>query len=1003
MPTWTEATLRAASPWQAFKQARHFLDSGAANLTKLTDSAALGTVREGKHLHRGSLTALGPNIFEARCSCPENRSTGKLCAHTIALGLLALQPRTEAAVPAPAAPLPPAPGPAWKVVLPPNWVESLRRGRLAASLSHAPPTSARDEALNLWLSAAGADPRKSPQHLQLADAQLDGFLATLSGHPRLVCGRESNPLEVSSGAQIQLENCQRVGDSVVLSPSSGDKGTTIGLGPVGRWLLTDGAPAVLARVQIPESQPLKGLVQALAEGNPANLPVDTFLRHLDPLQTALRFPPDCWAESLHFVAASCDFDLRLDGTLDHLKAALSVRYGDHPAVAPGQSGETGLPRLTGPDRCETRNHAAEAEAIAVLARAGFIPDASAPHLWAIRSEDLATRFLTHTLPSLETDWTVRLAPNLARSRAALRIVEPKIEIVGSGEDWLSFNLSYQTTDGETIPAADIRRLLGSGGGKGISRSLVSSNRFDVLDPLLAELDVRQENGVYTAKSFAIPVIHEICNNIGKALIPNDQREFASHPISQVVRASLRPYQRLGLGWLSDRLNRFKGALLADDMGLGKTLQAISLIEELCPAGSPPALVVMPTSLLGNWSAEFSRFSPERKVIVLHGSQRDSKRDQIGLDTVVLTTFATLARDLAWHLRQDYRLVVADEASQIRNPETDHAKALCKIRAEHRLALTGTPLENSVRDLWSIFHFILPGWLGQRSDFRDRYEAPLATQPPDPAALARLRLKTAPFILRRTKTQVAPELPTKLIIDEYCDLSPQQQSAYQQLLREGRQRVETTVGSGNTGAARMQLLTALLRLRQASCDLALLGNERFQKLPVSQRSGKMERLLELLESALANGSKVLIFSQFRTQLQEIEKQLAPSDWPSLRLDGQSRNRQELVDRFQSPDGPPVFLISLKAGGYGLNLTAADVVIHFDPWWNPAAETQATDRAHRIGQTRPVTVYRLLSRHTVEEKVVRLQARKRDLAGIIDETGEADTSPLTVEELQVLLSP
>ncbi len=525
----------------------------------------------------------------------------------------------------------------------------------------------------------------------------------------------------------------------------------------------------------------------------------------------------------------------------------------------------------------------------------------------------------------------------------------------------------------------------------------------MLDPLLAELDVRQENGVYTAKSFAIPVIHEICNNIGKALIPNDQREFASHPISQVVRASLRPYQRLGLGWLSDRLNRFKGALLADDMGLGKTLQAISLIEELCPAGSPPALVVMPTSLLGNWSAEFSRFSPERKVIVLHGSQRDSKRDQIGLDTVVLTTFATLARDLAWHLRQDYRLVVADEASQIRNPETDHAKALCKIRAEHRLALTGTPLENSVRDLWSIFHFILPGWLGQRSDFRDRYEAPLATQPPDPAALARLRLKTAPFILRRTKTQVAPELPTKLIIDEYCDLSPQQQSAYQQLLREGRQRVETTVGSGNTGAARMQLLTALLRLRQASCDLALLGNERFQQLPVSQRSGKMERLLELLESALANGSKVLIFSQFRTQLQEIEKQLAPSDWPSLRLDGQSRNRQELVDRFQSPDGPPVFLISLKAGGYGLNLTAADVVIHFDPWWNPAAETQATDRAHRIGQTRPVTVYRLLSRHTVEEKVVRLQARKRDLAGIIDETGEADTSPLTVEELQVLLSP
>jgi SNF2 family DNA or RNA helicase len=414
------------------------------------------------------------------------------------------------------------------------------------------------------------------------------------------------------------------------------------------------------------------------------------------------------------------------------------------------------------------------------------------------------------------------------------------------------------------------------------------------------------------------------------------------------------------------------------------------------------LVVATTTLLGNWRAELARFAPGRTVRVLHGAGRDAQRTRITGGEVLLTSYATLARDLAWHLRQNYLLVVADEASLMRNPDTDHAKALCKLRAAHRVALTGTPVENSVRDLWSIFRFLLPGWLGTREQFRERYELPLADSPPDRAALARLRLKTAPFLLRRTKDQVAPELPSKLFIDEFCDLSPTQQTAYRQLLSEGRRQVETTRDSGNPGAARMQLLTALLRLRQTCCDLALLGNERFKQLSVPQRSSKLERLLELLSEAVSGNHKILIFSQFRMQLLEIEHQLQAAGWGSLRLDGQTRNRQELVDRFQSPDGPPVFLISLKAGGYGLNLTAADTVIHFDPWWNPAAEAQATDRAHRIGQTRPVTVYRLLTRGTVEEKVLRLQARKRDLAAAIDEAGQGGGGDWSESDLLSVLS-
>jgi SNF2 family DNA or RNA helicase len=390
------------------------------------------------------------------------------------------------------------------------------------------------------------------------------------------------------------------------------------------------------------------------------------------------------------------------------------------------------------------------------------------------------------------------------------------------------------------------------------------------------------------------------------------------------------------------------------------------------------------------------------VHILHGAGRDRLRDEIAPGQVVLTSYGTLARDLAWHLSRQYAAAVADEASLMRNPDTDHAKALVKLRATCKVALTGTPLENGVRDLWSIFRFIQPGWLGDRKHFQRQYEAVLTAGGAAPA-MQRLRLKTSPFLLRRTKEQVAPELPSKILIDEYCDLSREQQSVYQEFLKQGRREVDAAEDAANPGAARVRMLTALLRLRQTCCDLALLGNERWGKLSTPQRSTKLERLLELLDEAVSGGHRVLVFSQFQKQLMEIESLLRPTGIRTLRLDGQSRNRQQLVDQFQSFDGPPVFLISLKAGGYGLNLTAADTVIHFDPWWNPAAEAQATDRAHRIGQTRPVTVYRLLTRNTVEEKVVRLQSAKRSLAEAIGEAPDtvSDAPKWSLDDLRNLV--
>jgi SNF2 family DNA or RNA helicase len=411
----------------------------------------------------------------------------------------------------------------------------------------------------------------------------------------------------------------------------------------------------------------------------------------------------------------------------------------------------------------------------------------------------------------------------------------------------------------------------------------------------------------------------------------------------------------------------------------------------------PVVVVATASLLGNWQAELRRFAPHLSVRILHGNGREAEQRAVQSGDVLLTTYGTLPRDLAWYLKQKFRAVVVDEASLMRNPDTDHAKAISRLNADARIALTGTPVENGVRDLWSIFRFIQPGWLGGREDFKQRYE--MAAD--DPRAIERLRLKVSPFMLRRTKEEVAPELPSKIFIEEYCDLTPDQQGVYRELLTEGRRKVEEMEDTKNAGAARMRMLTVLLRLRQASCDLALFENEKFKRLSVTRRSAKLQRLLELVSEAISGNRKILVFSQFQKQLREIEICLNQAGIRSLRLDGQTKNRQELVDIFQSPDGPPVFLISLKAGGYGLNLTAADTVIHFDPWWNPAAEAQATDRAHRIGQTRPVTIYRLIARGTVEEKVVSRQNQKRQVAAAIDDAGGGDAAGWSEADLMGLL--
>jgi len=1000
MNGWTEQALRVAASWRAFKEGVALRDGGAVAEVKKTENGWRGAVRVGKRVFRVGVVVKSASDFEVRCSCPENQASGEVCCHAVATGLLVL---AGSGVPETPTTLKAAvwQKKAWDLMLPGNWRDAMRRGKLSVLLreSKADEISGADEKLGQWLESKKVA-RNAEMHLHLDGGQVDDFLSAIIDHPRVRSANSPESLQISKGARIPVSDVENAGDVVRLIPAPTECewhefGEAI-------WRVSELALERLGDGAMPD---VGGrIMRELARKNPVELPMREFLDRIVRFQNWLELPDSSWLGALHFVPAQFGVVLSLNGSLARVEACVSLRYEGGDVVFPMSGCAAALPHLAG-DRCEVRDFVGEAKVLETLGAAGF--DFSVSERGVLAGEAAVIGFLSRVLPKLRGAWKIEESANFKRAREKVVLISPRIEIRGSGDDWLNFDLSYETAEGARVPAAEIQRMLRSGAGaekRGDGRRMVLSDEISgLIDPLMADLDVCQESGHYEARGVSADVVLEICANFSKSGSVKSALSVESFQKPSTLVAEPRPYQSTGAAWMADRVRRFGGALLADDMGLGKTLQAIAVIEHLFetePDTRGLVLVVATASLLGNWRAEFARFAPKRKAVVLHGGGREIAREELCDGDVIITSYGTLARDLVWHLGREYRAVVVDEASLMRNPDTDHARALFKLRSRARIALTGTPLENGVGDLWSIFRFVQPGWLGSRDDFKDRYETPLRNLGGDARIMDRLRLRLGPLMLRRTKEQVAPDLPTKLIIDEWCELTDQQKSVYRDLQAEGRKLVQVAGDSGNAAAVRMRMLTALLRLRQACCDLSLLGNERLKQLSAFERSAKMQRLFELLEEAISGNHKVLIFSQFQKQLLEIEKLVADRKWNCLRLDGQTRNRQALVDRFQSVDGPPIFLISLKAGGYGLNLTAADMVIHFDPWWNPAAEAQATDRAHRIGQTRPVTVYRLLTHGTVEEKVVRMQAGKRELAAGLDEDGGGDGG-LTAAEMRSVL--
>ena len=607
--------------------------------------------------------------------------------------------------------------------------------------------------------------------------------------------------------------------------------------------------------------------------------------------------------------------------------------------------------------------------------------------------------------ALPSDVTLVLDPALASLREPAIAARVKLEVEESDIDWFDLRVALDVAD-TTLTKEELKLLLDARGGfvrlgeKGWRRlafQLSEEDEAQLADLGLSARDFSSEPQRMHALQLAGKSAAR--NLLGERHIAAVERRVAelqtrvAPPVPAGLLAELRPYQVAGFHFLAYlTANRF-GGILADDMGLGKTVQALAWLLELraVPA-SHPCLVVCPKSVVDNWTVEAARFAPALRVHALprgaDAAALEAARAEADLIILNYAQMRALDKQLTaapWHV------VILDEAQYIKNPESQTARTACTLKAAHRLALSGTPIENRLLDLWSIMAFVMPGVLGRRADFSKHFD-----QRSDPLARRRLAARVRPFVLRRTKGEVAKDLPERIEEDLHCELDGPQAALYRAELKRARAALLKINTAKQLDGARFNILTSLLRLRQICCHPALVSTK-----AADAESTKLNALLDLLEPLIEEGHKVLVFSQFVEMLALIRAEIVKREWPHFILTGSTEDRGPLVASFQAAEGAAVFLISLRAGGFGLNLTAASYVVLFDPWWNPAVENQAIDRTHRIGQRNTVIAYRLLVKDTIEEKIRHLQKQKSALAA--DILGEENFArALTLEDFRFLLS-
>ncbi len=656
-----------------------------------------------------------------------------------------------------------------------------------------------------------------------------------------------------------------------------------------------------------------------------------------------------------------------------------------------------------------------------------------PHAnrWYTLHDELAwAEFMQSALPNLrERGWNIVIPPNFRH--LVLEISTWDADINEDANGWFSLDMGI-IVDGNRLALApllyelfqreprwlDVKQLQQIDDAEKItlllpdgSRILAPANRLKMLALTLIDLFDRRPDGVLRFSKLDAPRLAELSNmerwqfkgaEAVRQLANKLRRQTGITAIAPPLGLTLqlRPYQLEGVAWLQYLREQDLAGILADDMGLGKTAQALAhiLLEKEAGRMDKPALIVMPTSLIFNWKHEAARFAPDIKVLSLHGKDRAERFSQILEYDVVLTTYPLLWRDEETIAAHEYHLLILDEAQVVKNAASKSAQTVRKLNARHRLCLTGTPLENHLGELWAQFDFLLPGFLGDSKSFSKTWRTPIEKHG-DALRRNLLARRIKPFILRRRKEDVAKELPPKTIIVRSVELEGGQRDLYEAVRSAMNTRVREEIASKGFARSHIIILDALLKLRQVCCDPRLLKNDAAKRV---KEHAKLDMLMEMLPELVDEGRRILVFSQFTSMLSLIEAELNQLKLGYVLLTGDTQDRESVVGRFQAGE-VPIFLISLKAGGVGLNLTAADTVIHYDPWWNPAAENQATDRVHRIGQKNNVFVYKLVVAGSIEEKILALQEKKADLAASVLSEDSNGLAKFGSDDLAALLEP
>ena len=1050
----TQKTLKDWAGYRAFREGSDLFEKGRVESVAYDPPFVTGMLSIGVQGMRSKFEVLENGLVENLCPCRESREAGRVCPHLVALGLEAVRlysdPYREYAMAGErrrAARLaafdasayhtrdPNGAPAALRLILKHNWRDELANGSVSmrcaveldgkmVPLNEVPKAqpiaidSIDDELLSL-IEDVCAGPAKARFTVSLFVLV---SILELCGEKPIYEGGVDGYLLVDDSIttpSVHMDLDEETGELALRLRAEGSDDFTCVVSGGHGWILQDGVFSKLGSV-------LPGVLSKIYDGA-VRIPrasIPSFMKNEFPMLTRLaEVDTSVTPDMLSLRPATPRFRLEIKGTPASLSATLHAEYGIVQLVA-GRAEALGrftVPAEDGFLNFEVRNQEAEQHALRRVNELGF-HGSQGDSLIPLRNNRDILNFLGVGMTKLQRmGWSIELTGTVAAFMDNVETIVPAISISSSASaGFFEVDYDYNTAEGSSLDPVDIQQAIEMG------ESFVEKNGrtilldVDAIETAHAVFNDCSAGSDSTAGTVKINDIHagyvqsSLLSLSGvdvktsqewmtKAEAQNRDAKVEPVPLGDALESTLRAYQKDGVYWLRFLERSGFCGILADEMGLGKTLQALAWLQlqrEREGAQHAPALGVCPTSLVDNWSEETERFTPGQRVLRMHGAGRHKNWDRVAESDLVITSYALIRRDLDEYLQHTFSVVILDEAQHIKNRTTQNATAVKKIEAHHKLVLTGTPIENSVADIWSIMDFLMPGYLGTHRTFRDHYELPIRHGGPDAeVAQSRLRRKLHPFLLRRLKKEVARDLPEKIQRVAHSSLSGDQAKVYKQLIESAKKEITSLVDSQGFNKSRMQVLKLLLQLRQACCHLDLL------KLPGLKSefpSAKMELLFELVDEALDAGHRILVFSQFTSMLAIIRSELEARQLEYCYLDGSTRDRQERVHRFNSDRTIPLFLISLKAGGSGLNLTGADMVIHFDPWWNPAVEDQATDRAHRIGQRNTVYSVKLITKGTIEEKVLQMQQKKQSVIdAALEKDGELGAT-LSWHDVQDLLS-